>query len=188
MACLKRNFPKAKKCCELYAKGVKRSDIARVVGVTNDLVTKWLEEYYEDLIGETYQSFTSKRVEKFGRLYSIYQDIYKQGIYTKQEMCDALAKQYMETYGVKNFVVSSCDLEYLLAKYNLHHQWMKTYDGQVTLCNVSREFRKEISDISYKLKDAGLINKASVRAASVYLISLGRLMLKDIIEEEYNNG
>ena len=62
-----------------------------------------------------------------------YQDVYVQGLFTRAQLCEIINCNVNE-------------LEAMLKKYNLHHQWLQTYDGQQTLCNVSKEFKQSINE------------------------------------------
>jgi hypothetical protein len=42
------------------------------------------------------------------------------------------------------------EFEYMSRKYKLKNQWLKTYAGQVTLCNVSNEFKDSIVEFAKK--------------------------------------
>lgn len=148
---------KAKLVCLAYKNGTTISEIARAFGQGHDLIRGYLERYFEIIYGEPFKTFTEQREERLREIYKIYQDVYVQGLFTRSQICEIIGCNVNE-------------LEAMLKKYDLHHQWLQTYDGQKTLCNVSKEFKQSVNEF---VEEFGY---KSVRAVAVEAINEFMLM------------
>lgn len=143
---------KAKLICKAYKYGTSISEIARAFGQGHDLIRGYLERYFEIIYGEPFKTFTEQREERLREIYKRYQDVYVQGLFTRTQICEIIECDVNE-------------LEAMLKKYDLHHQWLQTYHGQQTLCNVSKEFKDSIKEFMEEF------DYKSVRAVAVEAIN-----------------
>lgn len=154
------NIKLGKAVCKLYREGVTVAQISRDLNLSPCSVRGYLKTYYEKIYDEKAVLPSVKKAERLKDLYDKYQDIYVPGAYDQVEMCDKLG-------------CSLTELQAMSRKYNLHHQWLKTYAGQATLCNVPRAFREDISTRAKKL------GYKSVREFTVHAIVELMLYLED---------
>ena len=154
---------KGKAICEAYKNGNTISQIAKKFNNKYDLIKGYLKRYFEQFYNEPFVSYGEKRKERLQKLYTEYEKIYVQGLYTRKQLCNILKCDVNE-------------LEAMFRKYNLHNQWLKTYEGQVTLCNTSNEFRKSVSDFAKKY------GYKSVRA--VCMQAINEFMLQEMLRRE----
>lgn len=146
------NIQRGKNICKLYKEGLTLTQIAKQLNINHSQVESYLKNYYEKVYDEKYKKFGEKRKERLAELYNKYKDIYVQGLYSRKELCKELNCNVQE-------------LEAMIRKYNLKNQWLKTYQGQETLCNVSHEFRESVKQFA---KDN---NYRSVRAVIVEAVN-----------------
>ena len=158
---------KGKLICLAYKNGTTISEIARALGHGPDLIRMYLENYFETIYGEPFKTFTEQREERLREIYKRYQDVYVQGLFTRAQICEIIECNVNE-------------LEAMLKKYDLHHQWLQTYDGQQTLCNVSKEFKDSINEF---VEEFGY---KSVRAVAVEAIN--EFMLQKRLRRDGNEN
>ena len=125
------NIARGKAICKLYKQGLTVSQVAKILGIDHSQVDSYLKVYYKKIYNEEYVPFAKKRAKFLGDLYDKYKKIYVQGAYSRTELCKLLQCKPNE-------------LEAMIQAYGLNNQWLKTYHGQVTLCNVSKEFRNDL--------------------------------------------
>lgn len=143
---------KGKVICTAYRNGSTISEIARAFGQDYNIILGYLQKYFEYFYGEPYKPFTERRAALLEELYKKYKEIYVQGLYSREQMCEMLNCNVNE-------------LEAMFRKYKLNNQWLKTYNGQATLCNTSKEFRNSVKDFAKKY------GYKSVRAVAVTAIN-----------------
>lgn len=154
------NIELGKSVCDLYRQGLSITEVTKKLGITHAQVRSYLKTYYKKIYDEDYVPYTKRHAKALNELYQKYQDIYVPGVYTRKTLCKAL----------------DCDvhqLEAMLRRYGLKNQWLKTYAGQVTLCNISKEFRNSVSEFA---KAHGF---KSVREFTVFAVNEMMLYLKD---------
>ena len=154
------NIERGKAVCELYRQGLTLTEVAKTLGISHSQVESYLKTYYKKIYDEDFVPYAKKQAKVLSELYQKYQDIYVPGVYTRKTLCKAL----------------DCDvhqLEAMLRRYRLKNQWLKTYAGQVTLCNTSREFRDSVSAFA---KAHGF---KSVREFTIFAINEMMLYLQD---------
>ena len=154
------NIERGKSVCELYRQGLTLTEVAKKLGISHSQVEAYLKTYYKKIYDEDFVPYAKKQAKVLSELYQKYQDIYVPGVYTRKTLCKALG----------------CDvhqLEAMLRRYGLKNQWLKTYAGQVTLCNTSKEFRDSVFEFAkaYHFK--------SVREFTIFAINEMMLYLKD---------
>lgn len=148
----KPNMKRAEAICSLYKQGFTLTEIAKALKTDHSQVERYLKTYYKGIFGEDYKPFAIKKSERLQELYSKYISVYEKGVYTRTQMCELLGCKPLE-------------LEAMMRKYNLHHQWLQTYHHQVTLCNTSKEFRNAVK--AFCLKH----NFKSVREFTVFALN-----------------
>lgn len=154
------NIELGKSVCDLYRQGLSLTEVAKKLGITHAQVRSYLKTYYKKIYDEDYVPYVKRHAKALSELYQKYQDIYVPGVYTRKTLCKAL----------------DCDvhqLEAMLRRYRLKNQWLKTYAGQVTLCNISKEFRNSVSEFA---KAHGF---KSVREFTVFAVNEMMLYLQD---------
>lgn len=154
------NIELGKSVCDLYRQGLSLTEITKKLGITHAQVRSYLKTYYKKIYDEDYVPYAKRHAKALSELYQKYQDIYVPGVYTRKTLCKAL----------------DCDvhqLEAMLRRYRLKNQWLKTYAGQVTLCNISKEFRNSVSEFA---KAHGF---KSVREFTVFAVNEMMLYLQD---------
>lgn len=154
------NIELGKSVCDLYRQGLGLTEITKKLGITHAQVRSYLKTYYKKIYDEDYVPYAKRHAKALNELYQKYQDIYVPGVYTRRTLCKAL----------------DCDvhqLEAMLRRYRLKNQWLKTYAGQVTLCNISKEFRNSVSEFA---KAHGF---KSVREFTVFAVNEMMLYLQD---------
>lgn len=154
------NIERGKSVCDLYRQGLTLTEVAKTLGISHSQVEAYLKTYYKKIYDEDFVPYAKKQAKVLSELYQKYQDIYVPGVYTRKTLCKAL----------------DCDvhqLEAMLRRYRLKNQWLKTYAGQVTLCNTSKEFRNSVSEF---VKAHGF---KSVREFTIFAINEMMLYLKD---------
>lgn len=159
------NIERGKSVCELYRQGLTLTEVAKTLGISHSQVEAYLKTYYKKIYDEDFVPYAKKQAKVLSELYQRYQDIYVPGVYTRKTLCKALG----------------CDvhqLEAMLRRYGLKNQWLKTYAGQVTLCNTSKEFRDSVSEFA---KANGF---KSVREFTIFAINEMMLYLKDKEDEK----
>jgi hypothetical protein len=157
-----RKLDKARIICEAYKNGATLTSLSKAFNNSHSVILEYLKRYFEHFYGVPFKNLHERQAVRLAELYNEYQQIYVQGLYTRQQLCNILKCDVQE-------------LEAMFRKYNLHHQWLKTYDGQVTLCNTSKEFRDSIKAF------ADQHGYKSVRAVAVQAIN--EFMLQTIIKE-----
>ena len=143
---------KAKLICEAYKNGYTISQIGRAFGHGHCVIENYLKRYYQSFYGELHKPKSQKISEYLDDLYNRYKEIYVPSLYSREKLCEIL--------GCKVY-----QLECMFTKYNLTHQWLKTYESQATLCNTSLEFREAVKDFAKKY------GYRSVRAVAVRAIN-----------------
>ena len=157
---MKEKLDKGKAICVAYKNGLTLTEISKAFGNAHSVIVSYLERYFPMVYGEPYQSYADKKAPRLEELYNKYREIYVQGLYTRQQLCEILGCNVNE-------------LEAMICKYNLNNQWLQTYDGQVTLCNTSKEFRNSIRDFANKY------GYKSIRAVAVRAIN--EFMLQEML-------
>ena len=131
------NVDKGRAICCAYRDGMTLSQIARVFKTEHSEVNRYLKKYFEYFYGESYLSCNEKLENRANELYEKYKGVYVRGLYNRTQLCELMGCD------IKEF-------EYMSRKYKLKNQWLKTYAGQVTLCNVSNEFKDSIMGFAKK--------------------------------------
>ena len=149
---MERKIDKAKVICSAYRNGQTVTQIARAFNHDTSVIDSYLKRYFEYFYGERYKPYAEKHAEFMRELYEKYNEIYVHGFFSREEMCNALGCSVQE-------------LEAMFRKYNVNYQWLKTYSGQKTLCNVSSEFYNSVKEFAKKH------NFKSVRAVAVAAIN-----------------
>ena len=160
---MRRKLDKAQAICLAYREGSTVSEISRKFGNDHSVIVAYLKRYFEYFYNEPYQSYAEKKASRLEELYEKYKEIYVQGMYTRSQLCELLSCNVNE-------------LEAMIHKYKLNNQWLKTYSGQVTLCNTSNEFRESIKEFAKKY------GYKSVRAVAVRAIN--EFILQEMLREE----
>ena len=125
------DIKKGKAICKLYKQGQSVTEIAKSIGTKYSVIVSYLKRYYPRVYGEDYVPFSEKRRKRLVELYCEYKKVYVRGAYTRTEMCEILN-------------CTTLELEAMFRKFKLKNQWLKTYNGQVTLCNVPKEFKDDV--------------------------------------------
>lgn len=125
------DIKKGKAICKLYKQGQSVTEIAKSIGTDHSVVVAYLKRYYPRIYDEEYVPFSEKRRKRLVELYYEYKKVYVRGAYTRTEMCEMLD-------------CTTLELEAMFRKFKLKNQWLKTYNGQVTLCNVPKEFKDDV--------------------------------------------
>lgn len=154
------NIKLGKAICNMYHEGLTFREISNTLNIPVNSVRGYLKTYYEKIYDTKAEMPSAKRAKRLSELYAKYQQLYTKGAYSQVEMCKKLGCNLTEFYA-------------MCRKYNLQNQWLKTYAGQVTLCNVPRAFRE---DINAKAKQFGY---KSVRAFAVHAIVELMMYLED---------
>ena len=146
------NIQRGKMICKLYKDGFTLTQISKQLDINHSQVESYLRNYYEKIYDEKYRKFSEKRNERLNELYEQYKEVYVQGAFTRTEICKKLNCDVQE-------------LEGMIRKFKLKNQWLRTYQGQQTLCNTSREFRESVKQFA---KENGY---RSVRAVVVEAVN-----------------
>jgi hypothetical protein len=144
----------------LFEQGFGPQKICNSTGLARSTVYSWLRKYYPD-----YAQISEKRKQRIGDLYSKYKEIYIPFVFSKEDICKELNCKIEE-------------LECMFRMYNVSHQRLQAYHGQVTLCNVAGSFRKRIEDV---------VNKSNGKYRSVRDYCVSNLSLALLNEEDWND-
>ena len=125
------NISRGKEICKLYREGFTLTEISKKIGIAHSQVVSYLKNYYDKIYDEKYIPFAQSHADFLEDLYNRYKAVYVPGIYTYKQMCDLLGCKSSELIAMTN-------------KYKLNNQWLKTYNGQDTLCNVPHAFKEEL--------------------------------------------
>ena len=131
------NLDRGRAICSAYRAGMTLSQVAKAFDIGHSEVNRYLKRYFEYFYGEKYVSVSERLDSRAKELYAKYNEIYIRGVYNRTKMCEMLG------CSIKEF-------EYMSKRFGLHHQWLQTYAGQVTLCNVSNEFKDSIVEFAKK--------------------------------------
>lgn len=142
---------------EQFNQGIMPWRIAKTLCLNQNTVYRWLRDELPD-----YRNLSEVKRQRLDFVFNEYIKVYAPGKYSKQDMCAILNCNIEE-------------LEAMLFRHGLSHQRLKTYHGQVTLCNVAKDFRKRISDIVGKSNG----KYKSVRDFVVQALSLALLYEED---------
>lgn len=126
---------KAKQICKLYKQGLSATQIARIFNLDHSVIITYLKRWYPRIYDEKYIPFAEKKAKYLQEIYDKYKLIYRKGVYTRTEMAEHLG-------------CTTQDLEAMFRKFDLKNQWLKTYNGQVTLCNVPKEFKDDVMEFA----------------------------------------
>lgn len=131
------NLDRGKAICSAYRDGMTLSQISRAFKIGHSEVNRYLKRYFEYFYGEKYIPVSERLESRATDLYAKYNEIYVHGVYNRTKMCEMLGCSIRE-------------FEYMSKRFGLHHQWLKTYAEQVTLCNVPNEFKDSIMEFAKK--------------------------------------
>ena len=132
-----KKMDRARVICESYRNGMTVSELCRAFDCCHPTIVHYLEKYFEVFYGEGYKPFTEQKKDRLEYLYNGYKELYIRGLYSRNQICEMLG-------------CSVNEFEAMCSRYGLKNQWLKTYAGQVTLCNVSKEFKDSIVKFAKK--------------------------------------
>lgn len=157
------NIDKGKAICASYRSGMTISQISKVFKTEYSEVCRYLTRYFEYFYNEPYKPYSERRSERLEELYNKYTSVYVSGLYTRTQLCEMLDCNVNE-------------FEAMTTKYGLNNQWLKTYDGQMTLCNVSKEFKDSIMEFADKY---GFKSCRAVAVTAINEFMLQQMMLHE---------
>ena len=160
---------KGKEICRLYKEGLSTTQIGKIFDTDHSVIVTYLKRYYPRVYGEDYVPFAEKRKKRLLELYVEYKKLYIQGAYTRTQMCTKLG-------------CTTLELEAMFRKFKLKNQWLKTYNGQVTLCNVPKEFKDDVMKFAneYGFRSA---REVAVKAINEFMLWY-QLKVEECNEEE----
>ena len=154
---------KQKIICMAYKNGLTIAQIAKAFNHESSVIRTYLDKYFEEIYEEKFLPCLKVKEEEMKRLYEKYQEVYVQGLFSREQICEILGCNVNK-------------LEAMLRRYGLKNQWLKTYHNQKTLCNVSNEFYKSVKEFAQKN------NYKSVRAVATRAIN--EFMLQEELKKD----
>lgn len=161
-----QKIDKAKVICLAYKNGTTIKQIASAFNQDQNLIKGYLERYFEKFYGEPFRPYAELRALRLEEIYKKYKQVYVRGLFTRRQMCEICQCSVME-------------LEAMIRKYRLHHQWLKTYDSQVSLCNTSNEFREAIKEFAE--------NNGYKSVRDVAVCAINEFMLQETLRKKEKN-
>lgn len=127
---MKPRYDKAKVICDLYKAGHSMTQIAKLYGHDESVISNYVKRYYKEFFGENPLTYKEKKKIYLRDLYNKYIEIYVPYLYSRTKMCNLLN-------------CSILDFESMLEEFKINHPRLQTYKYQRTLCNVPEEVYNE---------------------------------------------
>ena len=147
--------------CDMYHNGSSVVEITKTAKHARSTVYACLRKCYSSFYGKPFHP-TRLQIEK--RLYDLfisYSAIYKPFVYSREDICEQLK-------------CSIHELESMFHKYKFRHHRLRTYAGQVTLCNTSKMFRDSVSEFA-KANGFKSVREVATLAINEYMLYHGEL-------------